>query len=79
MTQPIICPNSNCCYHGEPKRRPRGSRIAVFLLLAFTLIASFINLLVTAGLAIVLVIYLIAAAGYSHECPRCGVTIRHRA
>ena len=58
----IICPNPNCYYRGEPIRRPKGSRLTLWLLIV---------LCFPIGL-----IYAIIYAGHVYSCPRCHIRVQ---
>lgn len=58
---PMICPNPNCGYVGQMRRKPQGSwAIAILLLLLWVLPG---------------VIYLLVYSGFDIVCPRCGMKV----
>jgi hypothetical protein len=61
MAEPIICPNGNCNYRGEPNLEPRGSTLLLLALFACFVLPG--------------ILYLIFAGGYRQRCPRCNIDL----
>jgi hypothetical protein len=61
MAHAIICPNQNCGFQGEPKKKARGSLIVGFVLCFFFLVPG--------------LIYFMLRSGYTYLCPKCGLQI----
>ena len=57
----IICPNDNCAYEGEAKRKSRGSTTVLVILFLIGIIPG--------------VIYLAMRGGFIYSCPQCGIQI----
>jgi hypothetical protein len=59
--RPIICPNLNCGYRGQPRRIARSDTLTGCLLLI---------LFFPLG-----ILYFIIRSGYRRVCPNCGIQI----
>ena len=57
----MICPNVNCGYRGDPKKKARGSLIVGCVLCLFFLLPG--------------LIYFMLRSGYRYLCPQCGMQI----
>ena len=57
----MICSNPNCKYHGPAAEKSRGSRAAMWILMAFFLLPG--------------LIYGMFFSGLQYCCPRCGTVV----
>jgi hypothetical protein len=57
----MVCPNPNCGHRGTAASRPKGSRMAMWIL---------IILLFPLGM-----IYAMFFSGYQHCCPKCRTVV----
>jgi len=57
----IICPNPNCGYKGNAKRRARGSFLIGCVLTLFFILPG--------------IFYFMLFSGYRYYCPNCGLQV----
>lgn len=57
----LICPNPNCGYKGNPRKKARGSILVGLILCCFFLLPG--------------ILYFMFKGGYRYYCPNCGIQV----
>lgn len=61
FSKKIICPNQNCGYKGNAKKKSRGNLLIGLILTCFFIIPG--------------LFYFMLKSGYNYSCPQCGVQV----